>query len=261
MTNTVLLSIENSIAVITFNRPEAMNCYNDVMAEEFAAVTNQVRLDRSVRAVLLRGAGHLFMAGGDIHYFHRGLKQMPGPVMAIVSRLSVAIDNLMTMPKPVLACVHGSVAGVGVGIMLAADLVIAAESTKFNLAYTGIGAAPDGGTTYALPRVVGAKKAMELLLLSEVFDAKTALAYGMINWAVADDQLQQATDKILRRLANGPTQSYAQAKSLVNQSWDNGLHTQLQAEGKAFEICSVSQDFANGVSGFLEKKRPQFTGE
>lgn len=261
MTDTIMLSIENSVAIITFNRPEAMNCYNDVMAEEFAVITNQVRLNPTIRAVMLRGAGHLFMAGGDIHYFHRGLKQMPEPVMNIVSKLSISINNLMNMPKPVLAVVHGSVAGVGIGIMLAADLVIAAENTKFNLAYTGIGAAPDGGTTYALPRVVGTKKAMELILLSEIFDAKTALSYGMINWVVADDQLQKTAENILLRLVKGPTQSYAQAKLLLNQSWNNNLQAQLHAEGKAFEICSMSKDFASGVTGFLEKRRPEFVGE
>jgi 2-(1,2-epoxy-1,2-dihydrophenyl)acetyl-CoA isomerase len=185
---------------------------------------------------------------------------MPKPVMKVIQTVSRSILNLMQMPKPVLACVHGSVAGVGMSFMMACDLVIAAENTNFTVAYTGIGACPDGGSTYNLPRHVGNKKAMEWLLLSDVFDARTAQAHGLINWVVPAEKLAEETERILRKLAHGPTKSYEQVKKLLNQTWRNSLEVQLEAEGRGFEICSTTQDFKSGVTSFLEKKKPEFKG-
>ena len=261
MTKTVLLAIAGPIATITFNRPEAMNGFNKQMADEFAQITAQVREDRTVRAVLLQGAGQLFMAGGDIHFFHQQLDTMPAGVMEIVRTLNAAILDLMHMPKPVLACVQGSVAGVGMSFMMAADLVMAADTTKFTLAYGGLGISPDGGASYNLPRLAGTKKALELIMLSELFDADTARQYGLVNWVVPAAVLTEQAAKLITKLANGPTQAYGQAKRLVNQSWDNSLAAQLEAEGHAFAFCSATEDFKTGVRSFLRKEKPVFTGE
>ncbi len=261
MYQTLMFSIEQHIATITFNRPEAMNTFNQQMAEELEAVTEQVRHDASVRAVLVNGAGPLFMAGGDISFFAANLQSMPRGVMKIMHALNAAIIHLMEMPKPVLASVHGSVAGVGMSIMMACDLIIAAESTKFTMAYSGIGITPDGGATYQLPRLVGTKKAMEWLLLSEVFTAETAHAFGLVNWVVAKESLAQETARLLQRLANGPTRALADAKRLVNQSWQQSLETQLAHEATAFAACTTTTDFRAGVSAFLGKKAVAFQGE
>ena len=145
MYETVLFSVNESIATIAFNRPEAMNSFDHRMADELEALTEIVADDPSIRVVLLKGAGHLFMAGGDIKFFYDRLDKMPAGVMKIVRTLNATIHNFMNMPKPVLASVHGSVAGVGISLMLAADLVIAGENTKFTTAYSGIGISPDGG--------------------------------------------------------------------------------------------------------------------
>lgn len=260
ITKTISLEIKDRIANIIFNRPETMNAFNDVMAEELEKITHQVQIDRTIRAVLLKGAGSLFMAGGDIHYFKENLTRMEEVVMIIVRRLNATIQNLMTMPKPVLACVHGSVAGVGVSLMMACDLVIAAENTKFTMGYSGIGASADGGATFNLPRHVGVKKAMEIALFSDVFDAKTAQALGLLNWVVPDNQLAEQTEKILNRLVHGPTQAYAQIKKLINQSSENDLAKHLELEGKSFAKCAVTEDFKEGVTVFLQKKKPQFKG-
>lgn len=261
MPTTLNFSINNHIATITFNRPAAMNCFDQTMGNELELITEEVRLNPSIKAVLLNGEGALFMAGGDIRFFHDILDKMPAGVMKIVRTLNASIINLMRMPKPVLASVHGSVAGVGISFMLACDLVIAAEDTKFTLAYSGIGISPDGGASYNLPRIVGPKKAMEWLLLSDKFDAQTALTHGLINWTVPSQKLNEETQKILTRLVNGPTQSLARIKKLVNENWQNSLESHLEKEGHAFEDCSKTTDFKIGVTSFLKKQRAEFVGE
>lgn len=260
MPETLLFSTADNIARITFNRPTAMNSFNNKMADELEVLTEQVSADNSIRAVLLNGTGELFMPGGDIRFFYNQLETMPAGVMKLIRTLNASIFNLMKMSKPVLASVHGSVAGVGMSFMMACDLVIAAENTKFTMAYTGIGISPDGGASFNLPRLVGPKKAMEWLLLSDVFDAKTAEKNGLINWLVAPDQLVEETEKLLKRLAKGPTTSYAQVKRLVNETWSCSLESQMEREGRAFETCSTTADFKAGIKGFLEKKKGEFVG-
>lgn len=261
MLSTLLYSVTDHTATITFNRPSAMNSFDQSMADELELVTEEVRSNPLIRAVLLNGVGPLFMAGGDIRFFYEKLDTMPLGVMKIVRTLNISIKNLMQMPKPVLASVHGSVAGVGISFMLACDLVIAAENTKFTLAYSGLGISPDGGASFNLPRLVGSKKAMEWLLLSDIFDAKTALQHGLINWTVPSEKLNEETQKIMDRLANGPTQSYARTKKLVNESWQNHLEAHLEQEGRAFEACSTTMDFKTGVVNFLKKQRAEFVGK
>lgn len=260
MTDTLLFSVANNIATISFNRPDAMNTFNKAMADELEALTEQVRLDSSIRAVCLNGAGKLFMAGGDIRFFYEQINTMPSGVMKIVRTLNASIINLMRMPKPVLASVHGSVAGVGVSLMMACDLVIAAADTKFTTSYSGIGVSPDGGVSFNLPRIVGTKKAMEWLLLSEQFTADEAKEYGLINWITPPESLPEATERLLKKLAQGPTHSYSQIKRLVNVAWQNNLEAQLEQEGISFESCSMTNDFKSGVSGFVLKRKPDFQG-
>ena len=146
--------------------------------------------------------------------------------------------------------------------MMACDLVIAAEKTKFTMAYSGLGISPDGGASFNLPHTVGPKKAMEWLLLPDVFDAETAKTYGLINWVVSSEKLAEETERLVNRLAKGPTQSYAHTKKrLVNESWSTTLEAQLEREGRAFEACTTTADFKSGVTGFLQKSKCEFIGE
>ena len=261
MTSAVLLSITDNIATITFNRPEAMNSFNKAKADELVAVTTEVRNNTAIRAVILNGNGNLFMAGGDLQLFYTMLDTMPKGVDTMVDLLHTSITNLMLMPKPVIASVHGSVAGAGVSLMLACDLVIAADTTKFTLAYSGIGISPDGGATYNLPRLVGSKKAMQWLFLPDVFNADTAISNNLINWVVPANDLVAETMQIAKRLSHGPTKSYAHIKRLVNTTWEHSLTQQLAEEGKAFADCTTTKDFKAGVTSFLHKKQPTFQGE
>lgn len=165
------------------------------------------------------------------------------------------------MPKPVLASIHGSVAGVGISLMMACDLIIAANTTQLTMAYSHLGISPDGGASFNLPRIVGTKKAMEWLLLSDRFNAESAKEYGLINWVVPEGELSIETQHIIQKLVNGPTQAYAHSKRLLNESWQNSLVIQLAKEADAFEFCTGTKDFKQGVSQFISKKKPEFLGE
>jgi 2-(1,2-epoxy-1,2-dihydrophenyl)acetyl-CoA isomerase len=162
--------------------------------------------------------------------------------------------------KPVLASVHGAVAGAGISLLAAADLALAAADAKFTLAYSRIAASPDGGSTYFLPRLIGVRRALEMALLSDTFDAHTAREIGLVNWVVSAAELAAETEKIAGRLASGPTVAYGETKALVNQSFDNTLERQLEAEAQAFARCARTADLAEGVTAFVEKRKPNFEG-
>jgi len=261
MSESVLYSVADGIAVITLNRPQMMNALNAAMMVQLRAACERADRDESARAVVLRGAGPAFLAGGDVTFFHANLPRMPAVAREGGAELHHAILALRRAPKPVLASVHGAVAGAGVSLMAAADLAIAAEGTKFTFAYSKLGTSPDGGATYLLPRLVGARRALELMLLSDAFDAQTALRLGLVNWVTGAEQLGSETEAIARRIALGPTRAYWEIKRLVNESYDRALPAQLDAEVEAFARCAATRDFAEGVTAFVEKRKPNFKGE
>ena len=260
MSQSVLLRVEEGIATLSFNRPQVMNAMDGDMMIQFRAAAELLQKDDAVRVVVLRGEGPGFIAGGDVGVFHRHLAELPELIVRWGREMHFAVQALRRMPKPVLASVHGACAGAGFSILCAADLAIAADNARFSLAYANIGTSPDGGSSYFLPRLVGYKKAMELTLLPDLFDATTAQARGLVNWVVPLAELAQETARIAGRLANGPTRAYAEAKRLLNDSPGRSMETQMEEELFAFARCAQTQDFADGVAGFVEKRRPQFKG-
>jgi 2-(1,2-epoxy-1,2-dihydrophenyl)acetyl-CoA isomerase len=263
-TTHLLTSIDNGIARITFNRPEVRNALSPDMLEAMIAFLLQVEQDTSVRCVVLKGEGKHFMAGGDVKNFSLTATQSSAERrLAFESRVtkgSLVFTVLERLPQPVIASLRGMAAGAGVGFIAGADLVIAAESAGVVLAHINIGASPDGSTSYHLPRSIGVKRAKAMALLGDAIDAKTAQAYGLVNWVVPDDTLEAETDKLARRLAAGPAVALAQAKSLINQSLGNTLADQLAAEAKSMGISAASEDFIEGPKAFMEKRKAQFSG-
>ena len=178
----------------------------------------------------------------------------------MAAELHRAVLALREAAQPVIAAVHGAVAGAGMSLLAAADLAIAADGTKFSMAYSAIGTSPDGGSTWFLPRLVGARRAMELLLLSEPFDAATALRYGLVNRVVPVDELEAIAAQLARHLAGGPARAHAEIKALVNRSFETTLPAQLDAEAAAFARCAATRDFNEGVTAFVGKRKAKFEG-
>ena len=259
MSEVVKLAIAGGVATIVLNRPHVMNAMDGEMMQQLRPVTESVEKDASVRAVVLRGEGAAFMAGGDVAVFHQQLADLPELIVTWGREMHAAFLALRRMGKPVLASVHGAVAGAGFSLMCAADLAIAAVDTRFTLAYANIGASPDGGSTYFLPRLVGYKKTMEMIMMPDRFDAETARLHGLVNWVVPNEKLAEETARIAQRLAAGPTRAYAEAKRLVNQSLDP-LDAQMEQELQAFSRCARGSDLKEGVTAFVEKRKPVFTG-
>jgi 2-(1,2-epoxy-1,2-dihydrophenyl)acetyl-CoA isomerase len=260
MTRAVLLAIDAGVATIAFNRPHYLNALDGDMMTQFRAAAELTQKDPAVRAVVLRGEGKAFMSGGDLEVFQRHLDELPDLVMRWGRDLHFGMLALRRAGKPVIASVHGAVIGAGFSMMCAADLAIAADDTRFSLAYANVGASPDGGSSHFLPRLVGYKKAMELTLLPDQFDAATAQRLGLINWAVPAADLAQETARVVGRLVQGPTRAYAEAKRLLNQSLERSLETQMEEELQAFARCALTADLAEGLAAFMEKRRPKFSG-
>ncbi|MGV3628055.1 MAG: enoyl-CoA hydratase-related protein [Betaproteobacteria bacterium] len=261
MMSVMLYAVSEGIATITFNRPAVMNALDADMIRAFRAACERATGDSAVRVIVLRGAGPGFVAGGDVAMFRDNVAAMAALVPELAAELHHGILALRRAQQPVIAAVHGAVAGAGVSIMLACDLVLAAAGTQFSLAYSRIGTSPDGGATWFLPRLTGYQKAMELMLLADTVDAETMQGLGVVNRVIAVDQWSLEVEKLARRLAAGPARAYAETKALANRALLDGLAVHLDAEALAFARCAAAADFAEGVTAFADKRKPLFKGK
>jgi 2-(1,2-epoxy-1,2-dihydrophenyl)acetyl-CoA isomerase len=260
MDNKLLVDIRDHIATLTFNRPQVRNAMDYDLMIALKANTEAILDDANVRAVIIRGAGGAFMAGGDISQFHESIDSLPQLITKEAREFHYSILALRRMAKPVLAVIEGPCAGAGMSMMAACDLAIASNDAMFTLAYSNLGASPDGGSSYFLPRLLGYRKALELAMLPDRFDAATALNIGLVNWVVPSAELEARVATIAKRLANGPTIAFAKTKALMNQSMDMSIEAQLEAEVQAFAECAHTSDLREGVMAFVEKRKPAFTG-
>jgi 2-(1,2-epoxy-1,2-dihydrophenyl)acetyl-CoA isomerase len=253
----VLAWREGGIAHLRFNRPDALNAINMAMASAFVDSVKLLANDPAVRVVCLAGEGRAFQAGGDIAAMANDPVAVAGELIA---GMHGALKLLAAMDAPVIASVHGAVAGGGLGVMLNCDLVIAAEGTKFAIAYPSIGASADCGTTYALPRLVGLRQALQIALLAEPMDAATALRLNLVNAVVPAAELQARTLAWAQRIEASAPLALGRLKRLLRHSSENSFDQQLQAEAQGFAECAATQDFAEGVAAFLTKRPPKFVG-
>ncbi len=258
---TLLFDIRDNVAHITLNRPEAANSINEEMGKDLMHAALRCDEDPEIRAVLISGAGKIFSGGGDLKAFLSKGDQLPYHVKEITTYLHAAVSRFTRMDAPVVAAVHGAVAGAGMSVAIACDIVVAAETTRFMVAYTRAGLTPDGSATYFLPRIVGLKRALELTLTNRMFSAQEALQWGLVTRVVPDNELLAQARAIAVQLAAGPTRAYGVSKRLLHSGWAETLETQMENESQAIANSARTADAREGITAFLEKRPPKYKGK
>ena len=253
----LLLERNGAIATLRFNRPDALNAINVPMANAFLAAVQSIAADPGVRAVVLCGNGRGFMAGGDLATLRADPVQ---GARDLLEPLNEAVALLAQLNAPVIAQVHGVAAGAGLSLMLQADFVLAAEGTRFNLAYINLGTSCDVGASWALPRLVGLRRALEIAMLGDTYSAAEAERLGLVNRVMPAAELDAAVQELAQRLAGGPTLAYGHMRRLMRASFDHDLPTQLAAEADAFAACAHSTDLPEGLEAFHAKRPAAFQG-
>jgi 2-(1,2-epoxy-1,2-dihydrophenyl)acetyl-CoA isomerase len=256
----IVLQTSNGIATITLNRPEAYNALDMQMAHEFHEAIVACSEDEAVRVVVITGSGKAFCAGGDVKGFGEKLNTIGAHVKLLTTELHSAVSRMVRMLKPTITAVNGVAAGGGMSLALAGDLVLATASARFTMAYTQIGASPDGSSSFFLPRLVGVKRALELTFLNPVLSAREALEWGLVNRVFADHEFRTQVQGIAAQLAQGPTLAYGRAKALFYSSTSETLETQMEHEAQMIAASGKTADFREGVLAFAEKRQPTFHG-
>jgi 2-(1,2-epoxy-1,2-dihydrophenyl)acetyl-CoA isomerase len=258
---TLLFDVHDHVAHITLNRPEAVNSINQEMGKDLMHAALRCDEDPEIRAVLISGAGKIFSGGGDLKAFSAQGDQLPYHVKEVTTYLHAAMSRLTQMDAPVVAAVHGAVAGAGMSIAIACDIVIAAETTRFMVAYTRAGLVPDGSLSYFLPRIVGLKRGLELTLTNRMFSAQEALEWGLVTRVVPENELLAQAKALASQLASGPTRAYGLSKRLLHSGWAETLETQMENESQAIAQSARTRDVREGITAFLEKRSPKFKGQ
>jgi 2-(1,2-epoxy-1,2-dihydrophenyl)acetyl-CoA isomerase len=258
MAEVVKVERRGRVAEIRMMRPGQMNTLDEALADALPAALAAVAQDDAIRAVILGGEGRTFMAGGDLSRFHADLGDAPAMARRLLDGFHAAIRSIATMSKPVIAAVQGPVAGGGVGLAFACDLVVAASDATFLSAYTKLGTSPDGGTTWTMTRILGAKRALAFMLLNDRMSAEEARQLGLINLIVPASELASAADNLACRIAAGSVGATASVKRLVGLAATGALDAQLDAERSAFASAAGTADFREGITAFFERRSPRF---
>ena len=255
--STVALSVAGAVATVTLNRPDVGNSMNLRFGADLLDAARRIQADPSVRAVVLTGAGRNFCFGGDLRDMVDSGRDITEHLRELTTNLHAALVLFMRMDAPVIAAVNGTAAGAGLGLALMADIAVAGTSSKFTAAYTGVALTPDGCNSFLLPRAVGYKRAMELLLTNRVLKADEALSWGIVNQVVADDEVVSTASALASRLASGPRGAYGGVKRLLGES-EPGLEAQLARESATIAARGSTAEAGEGIAAFLAKRPPKY---
>lgn len=256
----LLYEVTDGVATITLNRPQVRNAFNDDMAKELRKALKTAERDEEVRCLVITGAGKGFCAGQDLSSFQSRPKDA-SIREHLLKTFNPIVTKIASMEKPIIAAVNGAAAGAGWGLALSCDFRYAAESAKFRLAFIGISLAPDSGTSFFLPRLIGLGRALELAYTNDLVDAPTALSLGLVNKVVPDDELMAVTMELAKRLAQSPTKGIGLTKRAMNFALNSTLPEALDYEAYLQEVAGRTADHREGVAAFLEKRKPNFTGK
>ena len=258
--NAILLDIAAGVATITLNRPDKLNSFTGEMHEELKQAMQIIRADRSVRVLMITGAGRGFCAGQDLSERMMGNSETADVGSSLEKNYNPLLKELRVLPYPVICAVNGVAAGAGCNLVLACDIVIAAKSAAFIQAFSRIGLIPDAGGTYTLPRLVGTARAMAAAMLAEKIGAEQAAQWGMIWKCVDDSQLMREANELARQLAGQATRALGLTKRAIYASANNTFEQQLDLERDLQREAAKSEDFREGVAAFMEKRPAKFTG-
>jgi 2-(1,2-epoxy-1,2-dihydrophenyl)acetyl-CoA isomerase len=259
----LLYERDDGLAMLTLNRPEVYNAIDDALIRALLDALVDCDEDATVRAVMITGAGKAFCSGGNLKAM-KAEADAHGTAGPFLKRLTVpvhgAIATMARMEKPVLGAVNGPAGGFGLSLALACDLVVAAESAVFTMAYTRAGLAPDGGSSFFLPRIVGPRRAYDLMVNNPVLSALEARDLGIVNEVLPDASFVADARAYAARLAAGPTRAFGAAKRLLASSPDSSLEGQMEHERRAIAACAGTEDFKEGIAAFVDKRAPGFKG-
>lgn len=259
--DTIVFSIEAGAARLTLNRPDRLNAFTVRMHEEIAEALMSIEHDRTVRTLLITGAGRGFCAGQDLS--DRAVAPDGAPPdlgLSVEKRYNPLIRRLTNLPMPVVAAVNGVAAGAGASLAFASDIVIAARSAKFIMSFANIGLVPDSGSSWALPRLVGQARALGLALTGDPLPAETAADWGLIWKSVDDEKLAGEADAMIAKFASAPTRGLAETKKLIRTAFTRPLNDQLDLERDRMRELGRTDDYREGVDAFLNKRKPSFKG-
>lgn len=258
--NTIEFEVRDGVGHLALNRPEAANAINPEMAAELETVALRCEADRAIRCILLSGPGRIFCGGGDLAAFASFGAGLADELDRMVDNLHNAIAIFSRQDAPLVAAVGGTAAGAGFSLVTMANLAIASQNARFTMAYTNAGLAPDGSSTFFLPRLIGVRRAEELMLTNRVLSAEEALDWGLVNQVVPEGQLTDTAEALALQLAQGPTLAYAHVHRLLMKSYGNDLLTQLDLETHAIVSSGRTHDGREGIAAFVEKRKPEFEG-